>query len=106
MNTLIQPEEMEEALTQTAQRLQENLERWTQRGSAWGSNHGMNLHVKYRPLSNLTIFFPLPLALWATKAIVILQHYVDHYLRWSLSAALLPIDKNLQRTIKYHFNDN
>ena len=53
MNTLFQPEEIEDALSQTAPKLQGSLGRWIRRGSGGVLNRVMNEHInisKYRLL--------------------------------------------------------
>ena len=95
MNVLFQPEDIEESLSQTSPRLQESLERRIQRGSGWVLNRVMNQNInisKDRPLragSNL----PLPKEVRAKKAIVNVHNDDNDCLRWSLRAALFPVDK-------------
>ena len=108
MNVLFQPEDIEESLSQTAPRLQESLERWIRRGSNWVLSRVMNQHIdisKYRPLRARS-YLPIPKEVWAKKAIVNVKNQDNDCLRWSLRAALFPVDKNSERTTKYPLNDN
>ena len=68
----------------------------------------MNQHInisKYRPL-RAGSSLPLPGDVWAKKAIVNVHNEDNDCLRWSLRAALFPVDKHPQRTTKYPLNDN
>ena len=96
MNVLFQPEDIEESLSQTSPRLQESLERWIRRGSGWVLNRGMNQHInisKHRPL-RAGFYLPLPKEVWAKKAFVNVHDDDNDCLRWSLRAALFPVDKD------------
>ena len=108
MNVLFQPEDIEASLSQTAPRLKESRERWIRRGSGWVLYRVMNLHItiaENRPLRAVS-YLPLPKNVWTKKAIVNVQNLDNDCSRWSVGAALLPVDENSERPTLYPVNDN
>ena len=104
---VLQKSEIKAALHQAFPRVQETLEKWTQRGSGWAVDqvHTLWLDIaRYQPLRGGS-YIPLPAAVKNKKAVVNVKNKDDHCLRWALPAALFQVAKDLQRPTKYPTED-
>ena len=84
---ILQKSEIKGALNQA--RIQETLEKWTQRGSGWIVERVEVLWLdiaRYQPLRGGS-YIPLPAAVRLEKAVVNVKNKDDHCLRWALRAA-------------------
>ena len=88
----------------TRYKIQETLEKWTQRGSGWVVD-GVWLDIAgYQPLRGGN-YIPLPVALRNKKADINVKNWDDNCLRWALGSALFPVVKDPQRPTKYPNKD-
>ena len=104
---VLQKSEIKAALHQAIPRVQETLEKWTQRGSGWAVDqvHTLWLDIaRYQPLRGGS-YIPLPAAVKNKKAVVNVKNKDDHCLRWALRAALFQVAKDPQRPTKYPTED-
>ena len=104
---VLQKSEIKAALHQAFPRVQETLEKWTQRGSGWAVDqvHTLWLDIaRYQPLRGGS-YIPLPAAVKNKKAVVNVKNKDDHCLRWALRAALFQVAKDPQRPTKYPTED-
>ena len=104
---VLQKSETKAALHQAFPRVQETLEKWTQRGSGWAVDqvHTLWLDIaRYQPLRGGS-YIPLPAAVKNKKAVVNVKNKDDHCLRWALRAALFQVAKDPQRPTKYPTED-
>ena len=104
---VLQKSEIKAALHQAFPRVQETLEKWTQRGSGWAVDqvHTLWLDIaRYQPLRDGS-YIPLPAAVKNKKAVVNVKNKDDHCLRWALRAALFQVAKDPQRPTKYPTED-
>ena len=87
---ILQKREINETLNQAFPRIQEILEKWTQRGSGWVVDRVQTLWLdiaRYQPLRGGS-YIPLPAAVRSKKAVINVKNRDDHCLRWALRAAL------------------
>ena len=104
---LLQVNEIDETINKAIPRILEFLEKWTQRGSGWVVDRVEPLWLdiaRYQPLIGGS-YIPLPPEFERKKAVITVKNKDDHCLRWALRSALLPIDKDPQRTTKYPIED-
>ena len=106
---IIQKSEIKGALSQVFLRVQETLEKWTQRGSGWVVDqvHTLWLDIaRYQPLRGGS-YIPLPAAVQNKKAVVNVKNKDDHCLRWALRSALFPAvhGNHAYRPTKYPTED-
>ena len=95
--------EITTALEETFPRLQETLEKLTQRGSMWAVVQVRKLWLdiaRYQPLRGGS-YIPLPPTLKNKKAVVNVKNMDDHCLRWALRSALFQAAKDPHRPAKY-----
>ena len=100
---VLQKSEIKAALQQAFPRVQETLEKWTQRGSGWAVDrvHTLWLDIaRYQPLRGGS-YIPLPAAVKNKKAVVNVKNRDDHCLRWVLRSALFQAAKDPHRPTKY-----
>ena len=99
--------EIKGALNQAFPRIQETLEKWTQRGSGWVVDQVLTLWLdiaRYQPLRGGS-YIPLPPAVRLKKAVVNVKNKDDHCLRWALRTALFPARDHVDRPSKYPTDD-
>ena len=106
---ILQKGDIKAALHQAFPRVQEILEKWTQRGSGWVVDqvHTLWLDIaRYQPLWGSS-YIDLPAAGKSKKAVVKVKNKDDHCLRWALRSALLPVVHGNQayQPTKYPTND-
>ena len=90
-------------LNQAFPRIQETLEKWTQRGSGWVVDQVEVLWLdiaRYQPLRGGS-YIPLPAVVRLKKTVVNVKNKDDHCLRWALRSALFPARDNVHRPSKY-----
>ena len=95
--------EITTALEETFPRLQETLEKLTQRGSGWMVVQVRKLWLdiaRYQPLRGGS-YIPLPKKLQDKKAVVNVKNMDDHCLRWALRSALFQAAENPHRPANY-----
>ena len=101
--TVLQENEITAALEETFPRLQETLEKLTQRGSGWAVVHVRKLWLdiaRYQPLRGGS-YIPLPPEVKNKKAVVNVKNKDDHCLRWALRSALFQAADHTDRPAKY-----
>ena len=101
--TVLQENEITTALEETFPRLQETLEKLTQRGSGWVVVQVRKLWLdiaRYQPLRGGS-YIPLPTEVKNKKAVVNVKNKDDHCLRWALRSALFQVAKDPHRPTKY-----
>ena len=106
--TLLQPNEIDEALDKAIPTILETLEKWTQRGSRWVINQVETLWLdiaRYQPLRGSS-YIPLPAAVRNKKAVINVKNKDDHCLRWALRSALNPTTQHVDRPSQYPTQDN
>ncbi|KAK3801763.1 hypothetical protein RRG08_043778 [Elysia crispata] len=95
--------EITTALEETFPRLQETLEKLTQRGSGWMVVQVRKLWLdiaRYQPLRGGS-YIPLPKKLQDKKAVVNVKNMDYHCLRWALRSALFQAAENPHRPANY-----
>ena len=100
---VLQESEIATALEEAFPRLQETLEKLTQRGSGWAVVQVRKLWLdiaRYQPLRGGS-YIPLPPELKNKKAVVNVKNKDDHCLRWALRSALFQAAKDPHRPAKY-----
>ena len=100
---VLQENEIATALEETFPRLQETLEKLTQRGSGWAVVQVRKLWLdiaRYQPLRGGS-YIPLPSELKSKKAVVNVKNKDDHCLRWALRSALFQAADHTDRPTKY-----
>ncbi|KAK3757404.1 hypothetical protein RRG08_033172 [Elysia crispata] len=100
---VLQKNEITAALEEAFPRLQETLEKWTQRGSGWAVVQVRKLWLdiaRYQPLRGGS-YIPLPPELKSKKAVVNVKNMDDHCLRWALRSALFQAADHPDRPTKY-----
>ena len=100
---VINENEITTALEETFPRLQETLEKLTQRGYGWMVVQVRKLWLdiaRYQPLRGGS-YIPLPKKLQDKKAVVNVKNMDDHCLRWALRSALFQAAKDPHRPAKY-----
>ena len=105
---VIHAHEIGEVLDRAFPRINETLEKWTQRGSGWSVDRVGTLWLdiaQYQPLRGGS-YIPLPAAMRNKLVVVNVKNKDDHCLRWALRAALSPVAKDPQRPTKYPTNDS
>ena len=104
----LQKSEIKGSLNQAFPRIQETLEKWSQRGSGWVVDQVLTLWLdiaRYQPL-RVGSYIPLPAAVRHKKAVVNVKNKKDdHCLQWALRSALFPACDNVDRPSKYPTND-
>ncbi|KAK3750211.1 hypothetical protein RRG08_004434 [Elysia crispata] len=101
--TVLQENEITAALEETFPRLQETLEKLTQRGSGWAVVQVRKLWLdidRYQPLRGGS-YIPLPPEVKNKKAVVNVKNMDDHCLRWALRSALFQAAENPHRPANY-----
>ncbi|KAK3753831.1 hypothetical protein RRG08_006222 [Elysia crispata] len=101
--TVLQENEITAALEETFPRLQETLEKLTQRGSGWAVVQVRKLWLdiaRYQPLRGGS-YIPLPPEVKNKKAVVNVKNKDDHCLRWALRSALFQAADHPYRPAKY-----
>ena len=101
--TVLQENEITAALEETFPRLQETLEKLTQRGSGWAVVQVRKLWLdiaRYQPLRGGS-YIPLPPEVKNKKAVVNVKNKDDHCLRWALRSALFQAADHTDRPAKY-----
>ena len=104
---ILQRSEIEGALNQAFPRIQELLEKWTQRGLGWIVDQVLTLCLdiaRYQPLRGGS-FIPLPAVVRLKKAVMNVKNKDDHCLRWALRSALFPARDHVDRPSNYPTND-
>ena len=106
---ILQKGDIKAALHQAFPRVQETLEKWTQRGSGWVVDqvHTLWLDIaRYQPLGGGS-HINLPAAVKNKKAVVNMKNKDDHCLRWALRSAQFPVvhGNHAYRPTKYPTND-
>ena len=102
---ILQKGDIKAALHQAFPRVQETLEKWTQRGSGWVVDqvHTLWLDIaRYQPLRGGS-YIDLPAAVKSKKAVV--KNRDDNCLWWALRSAMFQVDKDPQRPAKYPRED-
>jgi len=97
-----------EALNIAIPTLLETLEKWTQMGSGWVVDRVLTLWIdiaRYQPLRGGS-YIQLPTVVRNKQAVINVKNNDENCLRWSLRAALFPVDKNPQRPSKYPTQDD
>ena len=105
---ILQKSEIKGALNQAFSRIQETLEKWTQRGSGWVVDQVLTLWLdiaRYQPLRGGS-YIPLPAVVRLKKAVVNVKNKDDHCLRWALRSALFPARDHVDRPSKYPTDDD
>ena len=100
---VLQENEIATALEEAFPRLQETLEKLTQRGSGWMVVQVRKLWLdiaRYQPLRGGS-YIPLPKKLQDKKAVVNVKNKDDHFLRWALRSALFQAADHTDRPAKY-----
>ena len=100
---VLQKNEIKAALEESFPRLQEILEKMTQRGSGWAVVQVRTLWLdiaRYQPLRGGS-YIPLPPELKSKKAVVNVKNMDDHCLRWALRSALFQATENPHRPANY-----
>ena len=101
--TVLQENEITAALEETFPRLQETLEKLTQRGSGWAVVQVRKLWLdiaRYQPLRGGS-YIPLLPEVKNKKAVVNVKNKDDHCLRWALRSALFQAADHTDRPAKY-----
>ena len=104
---ILQSSEIEGALNQAFPKIQETLEKWTQRGSGWFVDRVEVLRLniaRYQPLRGGS-YIPLPAVVRLKKTMVNVKNKEDHCLRWALRSALFPAVDHAERPSKYPTDD-
>ena len=104
---ILQKGDIKAALHQAFPRVQETLEKWTQRGSGWVVDqvHTLWLDIaRYQTLRGGS-YIDLPACVKSKKAVVNVKNSDDNCLRYALRSAPFPVDKNPQRLTKYPTED-
>ena len=100
---VLQKNEIKAAFEEAFPRLQETLEKLTQRGSGWVVVQVRTLWLdiaRYQPLRGGS-YIPLPKKLQDKKAVVNVKNTDDQCLRWALRSAIFQVAKDPQRPAKY-----
>ncbi|KAK3762928.1 hypothetical protein RRG08_008145 [Elysia crispata] len=100
---VLQESEIATALEEAFPRLQETLEKLTQRGSGWAVVQVRKLWLdiaRYQPLRGGS-YIPLPPELKNKKAVVNVKNMDDHCLRWALRSALFQAADHPYRPANY-----
>ena len=101
--TVLQENEITAALEETFPRLQETLEKLTQRGSGWAVVQVRKVWLditRYQPLRGGS-YIPLPPEVKYKKAVVNVKNMDDHCLRWALRSALFQAAENPHRPANF-----
>ena len=101
-------EEIKDEFRNFVNRIDVEIENWTEAGSGWGYVGTDSAYVnvaRYDPLVAGT-YIPLLPKLQSKKAIINVQNRHDNECsKWSIRAALFPAPKNTNRTTGYPTND-
>ena len=105
---ILNESEIEEKLDETIPKLQENLEKWTNKGSGWVVNQIKILQLKiayYQPFRGGS-YIILPEVIRNKKAVINVKNKDDNCLRWALRSAVHPVDVHSDRPSSYPKEDN
>ena len=103
MHEITNPSQIDEALEQAFDRMEEKLTKWTNEGSGWNLQAVMGSYLNiftYRPLTGSS-FIELPKDLKAKHAIINIKNRDQMCFKWSVLAALHPAARDACRVAKY-----
>ena len=104
LKTILRKDETSEEYRDMQEEILENIAKFQREGSNWNFRRiiSMDIHLnKYEPLSGSS-YIPLPNILKSKKAIINVQNTKDNEcLKWAVTSAIYPVDKNSTRLSKY-----